>query len=98
MQDAACLERARLADDKLFLYQQKTGTPVHCPLPPALVERLNAVRNDNDRFFFYDGTSQPQAWSRVGIESSKKSSRPQSPLSRVDIPIGSATLLRSRCY
>ena len=33
MQDAACLERARLDADKLFLYQQKTGTPVYCPLP-----------------------------------------------------------------
>ena len=33
MRDAACLERARLVDDKLFLYQQKTGTPVYCPLP-----------------------------------------------------------------
>ena len=25
IQDAACLERARLVNDKLFLYQQKTG-------------------------------------------------------------------------
>ena len=69
MQDAACLERARLVDDKLFLYQQKTGTPVYCPLPSSVVEKLNAVQNDNDRFFFYDGTSQPQSmvksWDRV---------------------------------
>src|SRR5712691_11727123 len=28
IQDAACLSRARLNDDKLFLYTQKTGTPV----------------------------------------------------------------------
>jgi integrase len=28
--DAAVLERARLSDDKLFLYTQKTGTPVIC--------------------------------------------------------------------
>jgi site-specific recombinase XerD len=27
IQDAACLERARLVDDKLFLYQQKPGRP-----------------------------------------------------------------------
>ena len=69
MQDAACLERSRLVDDKLFLYQQKTGMPVYCPLPPSVVERLQAVQNDNDRFFFYDGTSQPQSmvksWDRV---------------------------------
>jgi integrase len=35
--DAAVLERARLSDDKLFLYTQKTGTPVWVPLPPATV-------------------------------------------------------------
>lgn len=69
MQDAACLGRARLVDDKLFLYQQKTGMPVYCPMPSSVVEKLKAVRNENDRFFFYDGTSQPQSmvksWDRV---------------------------------
>ena len=69
MQDAACLARERLVDDKLFLYQQKTGLPVYCPLPPPVVEKLKVVENENDRFFFYDGTSQPQSmvksWDRV---------------------------------
>jgi hypothetical protein len=51
------LPRERLVDDKLFLYQQKTGMPVYCPLPPSVVENLIAVQNDNDRFFFCDGTS-----------------------------------------
>ena len=58
IQDAACLERARLVDDKLFLYQRTTGTPVYCPLPPIVVKRLTAVRNDNERYFFYDGVSE----------------------------------------
>ena len=40
IQDAACLERSRLTDDKLFLYTQKTGTPVYCPMPTSVVERL----------------------------------------------------------
>jgi integrase/recombinase XerD len=56
-----------LVDDKLFLYQQKTGTPVYCPLPPLVVDCLRAVRNE--KFFFYDGTSQRQSmvksWDRV---------------------------------
>lgn len=47
IQDAACLERARLNDDKLLLCQQKTGTPVYCPLPASVVEELRAVENDN---------------------------------------------------
>lgn len=69
MQDAACLERARLDGDKLFLYQQKTGTPVYCPLPEVVVQRLAAVASPNERYFFYDGTSQPESmvksWDRV---------------------------------
>jgi integrase/recombinase XerD len=69
IQDAACLERARLEGDKLFLYQQKTGNPVYCPLPPLVVEKLTSVKNDSERFFFYDGTSQPQSmvksWDRI---------------------------------
>ena len=60
---------ARLDGDKLFLYQQKTGTPVYCPLPPVVVEQLSALKNANERYFFYDGTSQPESmvksWDRV---------------------------------
>jgi integrase/recombinase XerD len=29
--------------DKLFLYIAKTGTPVFCPLPPFVIEVLNAI-------------------------------------------------------
>jgi len=46
MQDAACLERRRLNDNRLFLYTQKTGTPVYCPLPPDAIKALDAVQND----------------------------------------------------
>jgi hypothetical protein len=52
MQDAACLRRARLEDDKLFLYQQKTGTPVYCPLPPDVVTGLTTLTNGNAQYFF----------------------------------------------
>jgi integrase len=42
---------------------------VYCPLPPSVVEKLSTVKNDNDRYFFYDGASQPQSmvksWDRV---------------------------------
>jgi integrase len=38
-------------------------------LPPFVVARLTAVPNDNERFFFYDGTSQRESmvksWDRV---------------------------------
>jgi integrase/recombinase XerD len=42
---------------------------VYCPLPPLVVARLAAIKNDNTLFFFYDGTSQPQSmvksWDRI---------------------------------
>ena len=69
IQDAACLERARLNDDKLFLYTQKTGTPVNCPLPPATVKALEGLRNERAEYFFWDGKSEREttvkSWNRV---------------------------------
>lgn len=69
IQDAACLERSRLKDDKLFLYTQKTGTPVYCPLPPALVKSLEELPNERPEFFFWDGKSEREttvkSWNRV---------------------------------
>jgi integrase/recombinase XerD len=69
IQDAACLERVRLNDDKLFLYTQKTGTPVYCPLPPKVVEALEGQENDRPEYFFWDGKSEREttvkSWNRV---------------------------------
>lgn len=69
IQDAACLERARLNDDKLFLYTRKTGTPVYCPLPPKVVEALKAQVNERPEYFFWDGKSEREttvkSWNRV---------------------------------
>jgi hypothetical protein len=58
MSDAATLERSRLdGNDRLFLYTQKAGTPVHLPLPPELASRLRSTVNSNPRFFFWSGSS-----------------------------------------
>jgi integrase/recombinase XerD len=69
MQDAACLERSRLKQKKLFLYTQKTGTPVYCPLPPSVVDALNSVVNVHPDYFFWDGRSEREttvkSWNRV---------------------------------
>jgi integrase len=69
MQDGACLERARLKNGKLFLYTQKTGTPVNCPLPPVAVSALNDLSNAHADYFFWDGRSEREttvkSWNRV---------------------------------
>jgi hypothetical protein len=53
--DAVTCERERLVKSKLFLYQAKTGTPVCCPLPPAVIEALNEVKGPNPKYFFWTG-------------------------------------------
>jgi integrase/recombinase XerD len=67
--DAAVLERARLNGDKLFLYTQKTGTPVWVPLPPTTVEALTASPSDEPPYFFWNGsclpTSAVKIWERT---------------------------------
>lgn len=65
--DTIALKRDRLKGNKLFLYTQKTGTPVYVPLPPAVVEALGKLNGDGE-YFFTSGKAKPQTaranWSR----------------------------------
>ncbi len=67
IRDAVTLERSRVADDKLLLYQAKTGTPVYCPLPPTVVQGLECC--PGSRYFFWTGESNPKSavgdWQRT---------------------------------
>lgn len=67
--DAAVLERSRLSGDKLFLYTQKTGTPVWIPLPPHTVKALKKSPTENEKYFFWNGrslaTSAVKIWERT---------------------------------
>ena len=63
--DTLALTRGRLKADKLFLYTQKTGTPVYVPLPPHAVAALKKL--DGDRFFTTGNAKSQTAranWSR----------------------------------
>ena len=65
--DAVTLERRRITDGKLFLYQAKTGTAVCCPLPLLVVQALEAL--PGDKYFFWNGRSYPASaagtWQRI---------------------------------
>lgn len=52
--------RSRAKCGKLFLYTQKTGTPVWLPLPPVVLEALKNSPNSNDRYFFWSGNGDPK--------------------------------------
>ncbi len=64
---AVTLERVRITDGKLFLYQAKTGIAVSVPLPPFVVDILEAL--PSERSFFWTGQSQPKSavgdWQRT---------------------------------
>jgi len=42
---------------RIFLYTQKTGTPVFCPLPQFVVEELVRMPRLSERFYFWTGIS-----------------------------------------
>ena len=67
--DAAILERDRLGDDKLFLYTQKTGTPVWVPLPEYVADALHDSPSDSPTHVFWNGrclpTSAVKIWERT---------------------------------
>ena len=58
--DAATLPCARVGEGKLFLYTSKAGTPVHCPLPPVVIQALERIRRPGEAYFFWTGRSTPK--------------------------------------
>src|SRR5256886_17223091 len=70
IRDAATLSRNRIQGDKLFLYTAKTGTPVYCPLPPVVIEALNAIPENT--YFFWQGLSTPKTAAGIWQESLKR--------------------------
>ena len=51
--DAVGLKRERIADGKVFLYTQKTGTPVRIPLPVYVREALESL--PDGEYLFWSG-------------------------------------------
>lgn len=64
IRDAVTLERHRLQDDNLLLYQAKTGQSVYVPLPPEVVNALENIPEGpvpNKRYFFWSGNGHPKS-------------------------------------
>jgi integrase/recombinase XerD len=47
----------RIDGNRLFLYTQKTGTPVRCVLPDFVLRELEAAPKSSEGFFFWTGKS-----------------------------------------
>ncbi len=53
--DASSCAVDRLQGDRLLLYMQKTGHPVHVKLPPFVVAALNSIPRSSERYWFWSG-------------------------------------------
>ncbi len=65
IRDAVTLECARLVENKLMLYQAKTGTPVFVPLPPQVADLLRSIPpglKPNLNYFFWSGNGLPKTF------------------------------------
>jgi integrase len=60
IRDAATLRRERVQNGKLLLYMQKTGVPVFVPLPPHVIEALEATPSMHPSYFFWSGNGLPK--------------------------------------
>jgi integrase len=58
--DATRLDTSRIAEDRLFLRRMKTGTRVYVPLPPFVVEALQALTLYKGKYFFWTGDGLPE--------------------------------------
>lgn len=55
--DAVGCSVDRLQDGKLWLYTQKTGQHVYCPLPEFVVRELDSIPKMSERAWFWNGHS-----------------------------------------
>ena len=53
--DAVGCSTDRIQNGKLFLYTQKTGQHVYCPLPDFVLNELEAVPRVSERYWFWTG-------------------------------------------
>lgn len=53
--DVVNLTTERITGNRLFLYTQKTGVPVHTVLPDFVLRALDSTPRKTERFFFWSG-------------------------------------------
>ncbi len=61
LQDAVTVSFDRISENRLLLYTQKTGTPVHIPLPPVVLEALEKAPFSSNLRPFWSGQGDPRS-------------------------------------
>jgi integrase len=60
IRDVVTLTKKHMVKGKLYLRTSKTGTDVFCPLPPSVIQALDAVGAKGDQYF-WTGASKPKS-------------------------------------
>ena len=55
--EVVTLEKCRVQNGRVFLYTQKTGTPVYLPIPEFVLEALDQAPKISSRYYFWRGGS-----------------------------------------
>jgi integrase len=50
-------KKNRIQNGKVFMYTQKTGTPVRCLLPQIVIQTIDAAPHSSEEYFFWSGKS-----------------------------------------
>lgn len=61
IRDGVTITRDRIQDGRVFLYTQKTGTPVYVPVPPVAIAALADVPRVHDTNVFWTGKGDPKS-------------------------------------
>lgn len=61
IRDGVTITRDRIRGNRVFLYTQKTGTPVFVPVPPQVAEALKEVPKIHEEYVFWSGEGDPKS-------------------------------------
>ncbi len=61
IRDAVTITWDRIQNERVFLYTQKTGTPVHVPVPPVVTAALAEVKTIHEEYVFWTGGGDPKS-------------------------------------
>jgi integrase/recombinase XerD len=68
IRDCVCLKTSDVKDGKIFIYTQKTGSPVWVPIPKTVIQALDSIKTFST-YFFWSGNGLPKSavadWQRT---------------------------------
>lgn len=61
IRDGLTIRREQIKGNRIFLYTQKTGTPVYAPVPPEVIKALEDCPIVHPEYIFWSGNGLPKS-------------------------------------